>query len=372
MIHVFVGTKAQFIKMAPLMREFDDRGIHYNFIDSGQHRTLTSEISREFGLRHPDVFLRRNKSNINSLRQALVWTISIISLVAFRKQKVRQDVFLNRRGICLIHGDTLTTLVSLIYAKRCGLKVAHIEAGLRSYRITNPFPEELIRLLAMRFSDILFAPSDWAYENLQRMGYANRTINIGGNTIVDSIKYAKSKFEHKTAPRKYSIATIHRTETIYSRSRLAEIVELLERISDSYKVLFVLHKPTSERLIHYGFYKRLKQNPNIKLLTLQPYLEFLYLLSESEFAVTDGGSIQEECYYLGVPCLIMRTRTERREGLGETAILSHFDRDKIERFIHQYKKYKHQVCDMAMSPSARIVDHISVFASNKTIGEESL
>ena len=350
--------------MAPVMREFDNRGISYNFIDAGQHPGLTGEISREFGLRSPDVFLRKSQNNITSLGQAIAWTASSISRAAFKKRQVQRNVFLNRRGICLIHGDTLTTLISLIYAKRCGLKVAHVEAGLRSYRIFDPFPEEIIRLLAMRFSDILFAPSDWAYENLHRMGYGNRTINLGGNTVQDSVKSAKLMFKFHGPPIKYSLTTIHRTETIYSRSRLRDIVDLLERISNSCQVLFVLHEPTNDRLKHYGFYERLKRNPNIELLPLRPYLEFLKLLSEAEFVITDGGSIQEECYFLGVPTLIMRTRTERQEGLGETAMLSNFSRDKIDKFIYQYQKFRRQVKDETLSPSARIVDQITPFESH--------
>ena len=174
MIHIFVGTKAQFIKMAPIMQELDRRGIVYNFIDAGQHAGLTGDLIDQFDLRQPNVFLREEGGNIDTLLQAFAWTVSNLWRIVLRRNQVCRRVFGGGDGICLIHGDTLTTLLSLLYAKRCGLKVAHVEAGLRSYHLLDPFPEEMIRLIAMRHSDILFAPSDWALENLHKMGYGQK------------------------------------------------------------------------------------------------------------------------------------------------------------------------------------------------------
>jgi UDP-N-acetylglucosamine 2-epimerase len=360
MIHVFVGTKAQFIKMAPIMQELDRRGVVYNFIDAGQHAGITGDLIGQFGLRQPDIFLREGRGNIDTLFQAFTWVLSSLWRITLNRNQVYEQVFGGDGGVCLIHGDTLTTLLSLLYAKRCGLRVAHVEAGLRSYHLLNPFPEEIIRLFAMRYSDILFAPSDWALENLYKMGYRHKAVNAGGNTIIDTIRYARKHIDSgqcSSAP--YVVATTHRVETIYSRSRMEMLVALLERIAGERLVLFVLHGPTRLQLSRFGLYTRIMQNPSIKVLSLQPYLEFVNLLAGADFVVTDGGSIQEETYFLGVPCLIMRSKTERLEGLGDNAYLANFDKERIGEFLRLVPDLKGKEAQDNLCPSSRIVDHIA-------------
>ena len=359
MIHVFVGTKAQFIKMAPIMQELDRRGIIYNFIDAGQHAGITGDLIEQFGLRQPDVFLREKRGNIDTLFQAFNWVFSSLWRITLSRTQVYEQVFGGDGGICLIHGDTLTTLLSLLYAKRCGLKVAHVEAGLRSYHLLNPFPEEIIRLFAMRYSDILFTPSDWALENLYKMGYRHKAVNPGGNTIIDTIRYARKHIDSgrcSSAP--YVVATTHRVETIYSRSRMEMLVALLERIVGERQVFFVLHEPTRRQLSRFGLYTRLVQNRFIEVLPLQPYLKFVNLLAGADFVVTDGGSIQEETYFLGIPCLIMRSRTERLEGLGENAYLAEFEKHSIERFLDLWPTKSRRNLFENSYPSRVIVDSI--------------
>jgi UDP-N-acetylglucosamine 2-epimerase (non-hydrolysing) len=138
MIHIFVGTKAQFIKMMPIMRELDRRGIVYNFIDSGQHAGLTGGLIQQFGLRKPDVFLRQEYTNINRVAQAIAWTIRHLARLVLRRKSIYREIFKGKNGICLIHGDTLSTVISLLYAKRCRIPVAHVESGLRSFHLFDP------------------------------------------------------------------------------------------------------------------------------------------------------------------------------------------------------------------------------------------
>lgn len=337
MIHIFVGTKAQFIKMAPIMHELDRRDIEYNFIDAGQHAGLTGELIDQFGLRQPDVFLRDERRSIETLSQAFAWTIGNVWRILTQRGQVIERVFRGQKGTCLIHGDTLTTLISLLYAKRCRLTVAHVEAGLRSYDLFNPFPEEIVRLVAMRYSDILFAPSDWAFDNLQEMGYASKSVKTRGNTIVDAVRYARERTDGASRPSEpYVVATVHRVETIYSRRRMEMVVALLERIARTWKVLLVLHEPTGAQMSRFALYEGVRRNPSIQLLPLQSYFTFVSLLDGADFVVTDGGSVQEETCVLGVPCLIMRSKTERLEGLGENACLAPFEGDSIERFLHSW------------------------------------
>jgi UDP-N-acetylglucosamine 2-epimerase len=359
MIHIFVGTKAQFIKMAPVMLELDRRGFSFNLIDAGQHAALTGDICRQFGLRQADVFLRPGQANVSSVLEAVAWTGKILLQMTFRRNYLYQWLFRGEPGICLIHGDTLTTLLSLLCAKRCGMKVAHVEAGLRSYGLLDPFPEEIIRRIAMRYSDILFAPSELAAKNLSKMGYGSKTVSSGGNTIAEAVQIAlKSKTGQEEPRRKYAVVTIHRVENIYSRSRLSEIVALIKRISRERQVIFVLHDPTRRQLARFGLFAAPARSEAIEVLPLQPYFEFLHLLADADFVVTDGGSIQEESYFLNIPCLIMRTRTERQEGLGENALLAAFDGERIDYFLQNFRALRGVRADDHLCPSRTIVDHL--------------
>lgn len=359
MIHIIIGTKAQLIKMAPILQELERRSILFNFIDAGQHAGLTADLIQQLQLKEPDVHLRNSDENIATLWQALLWTLGTLFRILFQPRQIKKQLFQNEDGICLIHGDTLTTLFSLMYAKRCGIKVAHVEAGLRSYKLFDPFPEEIIRLIAMRFSDVLFAPSEWAASNLEKMGYANKTVPINGNTVMDTLAYAKQHLRSDHQPDSpYVVVTIHRVETIYSKTRLLQIIDLLRRVAQERRVLFVQHDPTEKQLQKFDLMPLLNDIPNLTLLPLQPYLTFVNLLSHADFIITDGGSIQEESYFLNVPCLIMRASTERMEGLNQNAYLAKFDEAEIERFFELLPTLRGGTAVAPTNPSAKIVDYL--------------
>ena len=360
MIHIFIGTKAQFIKMAPIMQKLNEKGIAYNFIDSGQHADITSDIINQFDLRPPDVYLRNKSGNIRTIPQALMWTTRALSQPLINPKQSSKKIFKNQQGICLIHGDTLSTLISLIFAKRCGLPVAHIESGLRSYHLFDPFPEEMVRMVAMRFSDILYASSQWAFNNLCEMGYQNKTVNVRLNTGMDAVRFAVKQVPGENRPKQpYVVVTIHRLETIYSRRRLKMIVELLKKISLTHKVKFVLHEPTKQQLVKFDMLSSLNQSPSVDLLRLLPYIEFVDLFAGADFIVTDGGSIQEECYYLNKPCMVMRSKTERIEGLGENVRLVEFDPVQIDYFLENYVSCRREEFKEDISPSEIIIDNLS-------------
>lgn len=364
MIHIFIGTKAQFIKTAPIMMEMTRRGLPYHLIETGQHAALTADLVGEFGLRGADTLLRAEASNIATLGQAALWTSDTLLRLLSSPDRLAEQIFRGqRKGVCLIHGDTLTTLFSLLYAKRCAIPVAHVEAGLRSYHYFDPFPEELIRLAVMRYSDILFAPSDWAMGNLGRMGYGGKSINVGGNTVVDTIRFARARYSGLERPGEpYVVVTIHRVETLYSSARLNMIITFLEEIARQRRVLFVLHEPTRKQLERFDLLGRMQRNNQVEMMPLQPYLKFLDLLAGADFAVTDGGSIQEECYSLNIPCLIMRAKTERMEGLGENAMLAGFSRGRFDEFLKVFPNLKRRGTNLeGISPSSLIADHLQQY-----------
>ena len=297
LIHVFIGTKAQYIKTAPVIRALDTRRIPYNLVDSGQHRRLAQSLRRELAVRAPDVELGKAE-DISSGGQALSWLMAGFRLGALHPGKVFREVFRGQGGVCLIHGDTPTTLLSNFLAKRAGLTVAHLEAGLRSYNYLNPFPEELIRMLVMRSADLLFAPGDWAFNNLKKMHLKGRLFNLHGNTNVDSLSYALR--DRRPPPfhiSDFCLAAFHRVENLYNRHRLSAIVELLIKVAACKRVLLVLHPPTELQLKKTGLYAALRGSRDIVLSTLLPHRDFVSILSKADFVMTDGGSVQEESFY---------------------------------------------------------------------------
>jgi len=287
LIHVFIGTKAQFIKTVPVIQELQKRDIEFNFIDTGQHASITKKIRKLFNIKNPDVFLRDNETDITKVSVAIIWFAKLFLLSLFKKKKIFNDIFQGKTGICIIHGDTLSTLLSLFLAKWVGIKVAHIEAGLRSFNYINPFPEEITRIISMKFSDLLFAPSDIAYRNLYKMRVKGKIFNTKSNTVYDAIQIASSNKRRKDLPQKpYVVLTAHRFENIYSKARMHFIFETVQKVKKNFNVIFVLHSPTEKRLERYDLLEQFRQICSI--MPMQEYFDFLHLLKESEFVMTDG------------------------------------------------------------------------------------
>lgn len=358
MYHFFVGTKAQFVKMAPVMLEFERRGMPYRYVDSGQHARLTRGLRATFGVREPDVVLRDKPDDVASMRDAVGWVAGLTARCFATRSRVLRSVFCGEPGVCLIHGDTLSTLFGLLLARRAGLRVAHVEAGLRSHSIWNPFPEELVRIVCMRLSHYLFCPSHYAVENLARMHVKGRVFLLPGNTVLDSLRLAQQMAIPAPCPdHPYALATCHRFETISSKRQLTSVLELLREAAAVLPVLFVQHNPTRLAMERWGL-APLIEGCRIRILPPQDYFSFITLLRQAEFVLTDGGTVQEECYYVGRPCFLMRRRTERQEGIGENIVLGGFDRHKLTAFAKQYHTMTRNFAS-DQSPSARIAELLS-------------
>jgi UDP-N-acetylglucosamine 2-epimerase len=337
MIDVFIGTKAQYIKTAPLLRLFAERGISYRLIDSGQHAQIASELRGFLGVKEPDAVLQ-NEGNIKTVRQAFRWFARNILITMFAPRILRERLFSAGAGPCIIHGDTPSTLLGLIMAKRAGKAVVHLEAGLRSFNLLRPFPEELIRIICMKLSDVLFAPSDWAESNLRKMRVRGRVFNIGQNTNVEAMYYALERAGRGTAPTTpYCVVTFHRVETIMNRGRVRFILRMMKHLAKSIHVVFVQHDATINKLDDFGLQEEFLAIKNLTPRPLQSHADFVHLIDRAEFVITDGGSIQEECAYMAKPCLVMRSETERREGLDSVVRLSNFDWNEVLGFLDAYK-----------------------------------
>ena len=354
MIHIAVGTKAQLIKMAPVLWRLKEKNITCNFIDLGQHALITKELRKEFGLGEPDVYLSEGK-NIATIQQALIWAMGICAKSTFSR-RIKKDIFQGQGGVCLIHGDTLSTVLGLYLAKRAGLKVAHIEAGLRSFHWHEPFPEEILRCIAVKFSDILFAPSTWAHDNLKKRGLGKKKILLAGNTGQESILFSLCKSARIGMPiDNFCLVTLHRAENIFSKKRLCFLVDIIKKASCAMPVVFIQHEPTITQLKRFKLYLKLRDIKQTVYFKILSHHQFVYLLNQCKFVITDGGSIQEEAFYLGRPCLLLRGYTERNEGLGENAVLSRFNKPVCDYFISHSQEFARAPQQPPETPASSII-----------------
>lgn len=355
-IHIVIGTKAQLIKMAPIMVELENKKIPYNYIFTGQHKLTMDELRENFNIKAPDITLYKGK-DITGLIQSMIWLTSICLKTLFKKKEILGKT--DKSHILLTHGDTFSTVLGALMGKIARIKVAHIESGLRSFKIFAPFPEEINRLITFRLSDIYFCPGSWAINNLKK--YKGEKVDTKHNTLFDSLQLALKKTEIKIEipTEKYAVVSLHRFENIFSAPRFEKIINILLETSKTIKLLFILHEPTKIRLEKTGLIEKLKKEKNIELRPRYDYFKFVKLIHNAEFVITDGGSNQEECFYLGKPCLLMREATERTEGLKKNVVISKFNSSTITDFVSNYKDFEIDQTKEIKSPTKIIISIIS-------------
>jgi len=340
MIAIVLGTRAELIKVFPVMLELKRRKMHYKFIHTGQHNL--GKLTKTLGVKTPDVVITPPPKQATTkfwtrVSKALLWNLSIVSKIRATLRNIKNLDYV------LYHGDTMSAASAAIASSSLlnpgkKYKNVHLEAGLRSGSDSEPFPEEISRKICDKFSDILFAVSDVAEKNLRREKQKGKIYNVG-NTIVDSAVLAynlakKKKF--KKPKGKYALATIHRHENIKSKNRLLRIAKILQKVP--IKVILPLHDNTYKKICDFNI---LHEFCGIDIVKLKNYVEFIYLLKHCSLLLTDGGSVQEESLVFKKPCIILRKRTERVAGL-ETGInfLTKLDFEKAEVAIKKFSNPK--------------------------------
>ena len=350
-INVLLGTKAEMIKVAPVLRELEKRGFSYRLIETGQHGAYLNRLREEFEIREPDVRLGKN-TDVDNFFEVFKWLVRLIPIVASRK-RIKEQVFSSTSGICLIHGDTPSTLIGALLAKRAGLQIAHLESGLRSGSFLHPFPEEIIRVIVMKLADVLFAPDEKAVSNLVALKVKGQIEETTMNTGIESLEKNIEEVEHASGP---VIVTLHRVENLHRKKRLKGFSKLLEEVTKKgQEVLFVLHQPTEEILRKHGIIEEIEEI-GIKIVPLIPYKEFVKKIASAPYVITDGGSIQEETAHLGVPCLLWRGKTERQNGLGQNVVISNYDKKTCEAFLNDFEDYRTEIRSEHSNPSSQVVD----------------
>ena len=317
-IAIVIGTRAELIKTFPIMLELEKKQIPYYFIHTGQHNL--KDLCEKFSVKKPNVTLTKESekeskfwSKINN--KSIFWNLGIIFKVKKELKKLPNLKYV------IYHGDTMSTAsISIGSSKLLNLrkkyKNVHLEAGLRSENFFEPFPEEISRIIAGRFSDILLAVSERSKNNLKKY-WKNKRVILIGNSVIDSIyisyEMAKKNKEKLFSKKRFALITLHRHENITNKKRLSAIIEILSSLKiPSY---FALHENTKKYLINFGLFEKLKQNKNIKIIPTQEYSKFIYQIKNASIIICDGGSIQEESLIFHTPCVLLRKSTERQEGL---------------------------------------------------------
>jgi UDP-N-acetylglucosamine 2-epimerase (non-hydrolysing) len=326
---LLVGTKAQFIKTAPILRELDARRIPYHLVYTGQHSETFDLLEAAFGTRAPDDILVPDFEAATHM-SFLAWSMKYWWAVARRISKGRWK----GARIGLVHGDTASTLFGAIAVRLAGARVGHIEAGLRSPRLLEPFPEEIIRRVVSRLSALHFVPDERAASNLRHA--RGQVVNTQGNTLRDALSMSLGMID--VLPKQgggggYAIASIHRNENLSSTASFEMLMEEVLATASSLPVKFVLHPATRAKIHASDWLRKFQQHPQIELLERMDYPDFVELLVGSRFLLTDGGSNQEEAAMLGLPTLLLRRATERQDGLDGTVVLSGLQRGVIREFV---------------------------------------
>lgn len=347
-----VGTRAQLIKIAPVVVACERLQVAAVLLMTGQHSVTMQDLIEEFGISSPQI------SAIPAEEHATVHALIRWLPAAYRGIKT----YLRTAGekpTVLVHGDTLSTLVGALAARRCKAQVIHLESGLSSGRLFNPFPEELCRRWVFRMTDVAMCPNPAAAEFMQRHTNA-KVVDTDGNTITDAVALTGAAEHARQASKTTIVASLHRFQNIYDTKRLFALVTLLEALSKTFPVHFVLHPATLGRLTKAGLLERLSCCRGIQLLPRMGYRDFLHLAADAACVLTDGGSNQEELAALGVPTIVMRACTERPDGLGQNAIMEANVPGGVLNFIlgGGHEKLRHEPASILAGgegPSERII-----------------
>ncbi len=350
-----MGTSGELIKIYPLLVAAEVKGLNWTVYSTGQSGVNFLKQWRQFELPEEKLqFLLRADSDLGSSRQALLWFLK-----AFFISTSALKAHLNPGTEVLVHGDTLSTLLGSFWAKRTGLRLSHVEAGLRSNSLLNPFPEEISRRLVSKLADFHFSPDSWSFENLKKSHTRGQIINTQGNTMGEALTLMLKRPPPANLPRgAFVLANIHRFENLNSEANWKAIEKALTQAAREAPVYMVLHPSTEQKLISENRKDYLTQR-GIHLIPRMPFHEFAHWLKACEYLVTDGGSNQEECSYLGKPCLILRHFTERQEGLDANCVLSKFDPELISGFLQNPAQFQRPAQSVEFKPSQIILDSLA-------------
>ncbi len=303
-IVIIAGARPNFMKIAPIIRAIEkdkDKFFEYKLVHTGQHydKNMSDIFFEELNIPKPDINL-----GIGSGSQAKQVAEIMIKLEEYLLNYIPDYV--------LVVGDVNSTLAAGIVASKLGIKLIHVEAGLRSF--DREMPEEINRLVTDQLSDILFVSEKSGLKNLKKENISKDKCFFVGNVMIDSLVSTLPKLKKEINNQKYAVVTIHRPSNADTGKDLRNILEILKEVSKEYKIIWPIHPRTKNNIEKFNLTEYIEDFDFREPLG---YIEFMNLVYNSSLVVTDSGGIQEETTYLGIPCITLRNNTERPVTVSE-------------------------------------------------------
>jgi len=295
-LHI-VGARPNFMKVAPVLNALKSRrNVAQTLVHTGQHydANMSDVFFEQLGIPAPDVNLCVG-SGSHARQTAEIMT------------RLEPVLLEHAPDVVLVYGDVNSTVAAALVCAKLGVRVGHVEAGLRSFDRT--MPEEINRLVTDQLADMLFTPSEDGDINLGKEGIAAEKIFRVGNVMIDSLLKLLPVAQRQSrngVPERYALVTLHRPANVDDSGTLKNILQSLLEVSRDLGVVFPAHPRTRQRISDFGL-----RTDQLRLLDPLPYVDFLGLQTRAQVVITDSGGIQEETTYLGVPCLTLRENTER-------------------------------------------------------------
>ncbi len=318
-VMIIFGTRPEAIKMAPVISVLkEEKEIETIVCSTGQHREMLKQVLDIFNIEIDyDLDLMRPNQDL--------FDISVNSLT-----RLKEVLSEHTPDILMVQGDTSTAFISALAAFYKRIKIAHVEAGLRSYNINSPYPEEANRRFISVISDYNFAPTEDSKQNLITEGFPKEKVFVTGNTVIDALYMIKDKLQDKELCNK----TEEEINSAYNSNLFVKPFILItmhrrEKFGDEFKNVLNTLKEIAIQRPDYNFIYPVHLNPNvqipvneilkdvsnIKLIPPQDYFNFIYLMSKCLFIMTDSGGVQEECFVFEKPVIVLRDVTERNEAI---------------------------------------------------------
>jgi len=303
-ISIIIGTRPNFIKVTQFKKHAAQFGHEVKIIHTGQHydKNMSTVFFEQFGLVPDRFFQLKSKKQLQQVGEIMA--------------NLELEFTENRPDLVLVPGDVNSTFAGAYVANRMGLKIGHIESGLRSF--DREMPEEINRILTDEITDIYFITEKSGVENLTKEGKDSKKIQFVGNTMIDTLVAFEEKIEACSVVQDYNLkqddfflVTIHRPSNVDNEEGLSKVNSILKHISKSRKVIFPIHPRTKKMMLEYGLFKDLDSSENIIFSEPMDYFQFQKLIKSCKAIITDSGGIQEEATFRQKPCITLRNNTER-------------------------------------------------------------
>ena len=306
-VDLIAAARPNFMKVGPLykMLSRETDWCRPRLVHTGQHydANMSSAFFGDLGLPRPDIHLGIGSGTHGEQTAGVIMAYEKVCLESAPDWVV-------------VVGDVNSTLACTLAAKKIGIPVAHLEAGLRSGDRT--MPEELNRLVTDALADLLWTPSADGDENLKREGIPAERIVRVGNIMIDALEMSRQRIEASNfsrafgfKPRGFGVVTLHRPSNVDDSGKLEALVQMLEACAARLPLVFPVHPRTRKQLVQFGFWDRLKRSQGMHLIEPVGYVDFMSLVFSTKVVITDSGGLQEETTYLGIPCITLRENTER-------------------------------------------------------------